>query len=61
MTRQEERADRKMSERIPVPDVAEREREAVRRTVQRNARGNIQLAQGKFITPKDKDLDNLSP
>lgn len=61
MTRQEDRADRTMSERIPVPDVAEREREAVRRTVQRNARGNIQLAQGKFITPKDKDLDNLSP
>ena len=61
MTRQKDRADRTMSERIPVPDVAEREREAVRRTVQRNARGNIQLAQGKFITPKDKDLDNLSP
>ena len=61
MTKQKDRTDRKMSARIPVPDVAEREREAVRRTVQRNARGNIQLAQGKFITPKDKDLDNLSP
>lgn len=61
MTRQKDRSDRKMSERIPVPDAAEREREAVRRAVQRNARGNIQLAQGRFITPKDKDLDNLSP
>ena len=61
MTKQKDRTERKMSARIPVPDVAEREREAVRRTVQRNARGNIQLAQGKFTTPKDKDLDNLSP
>lgn len=61
MTRQTDRANRKMTARIPVPDVAEREREAVRRAVQRNARGNIQLAQGRFITPKDKDLGKLSP
>ena len=61
MTGQGDKADRKMSAPIPVPDMAEREREAVRRAVQRNARGNIQLAQGKFITPEDKDLGNLSP
>ena len=61
MTKRKDRADRRLSARIPVPDAAKREREAVRRVVQRNARGNIQLAQGKFVTPKDKELDNLSP
>lgn len=60
MTEQTDRAQREMSARIPEVDVAERERAAVRRAVQRNARGNFQLAQGRFITPKDKDLDNLS-
>lgn len=61
MTEQTDRAEQEMSERVLVADVAERERAAVRRAVQRNARGNFQLAQGRFITPKDKDLDNLSP
>ena len=46
---------------IPVPDAAKGEREALRRTVQRNARGNVQLARGDFLTPKDKDLSNLKP
>ena len=61
MTERKDRAEREMSARIlvaDVADVAEREREAIRRAVQRNARGNIQLAQGRFITAKDQD--NLS-
>ena len=46
---------------IPMPDAAASEREALRRTVRRNARGNIQLARGDMLTPKDKDLSNLKP
>lgn len=46
---------------IPMPDPAKGERETLRRTAQRNARGNVQLARGDFLTPKDKDLSNLKP
>ena len=50
-----------IGKKIPIPDTDQRKRESVRRAVQRNASGNTQLAHGKFITPKDKDLDNLAP
>ena len=54
------RSDDLIGGQIPVPDAAQRERESVRRAVQRNASGNTQLAHGKFITPRDKDLRNLA-
>lgn len=56
-----ERTDQTRPETIPVPDAEQRKREAIRDTVKRGARGNVQLAHGKFVTPKDKSLDNLRP
>lgn len=48
--------DRAKPKTIPVPDAEKRKRAAIRDTVTRGARGNVQLAHGKFVTPKDKSL-----
>ena len=48
--------DRTTPTSIPLPDSEERRREAVRDTVKRGARGNVQLAHGRFVTPRDKSL-----
>ena len=54
-----ETKDRTKPTAIPVPDAEQRRREAVRDTVKRGARGNVQLAHGRFVTPKDKSLTNV--
>lgn len=51
-----ETKDRTEPRTIPVPDAEQRKRAAIRDTVTRGARGNVQLAHGKFVTPKDKSL-----
>ena len=51
--------DRTKPETIPVPDAEQRRREAVRETVKRGARGNVQLAHGRFVTPNDKSLTDV--
>ena len=42
------------------PNPEERRREAAKRAVMRGARGSIQIANGRFVTPKDKSLDKLN-
>ena len=44
---------------IPVPDAEQRKRDAIRDAVKRGARGNVQLAHGRFVTPKDKSLTDV--
>jgi len=36
-----------------------RRREAIERTVRRNASGSVQASAGKFVTPQDKSLSKL--
>ena len=52
-----EETDQHKLRRIPVPNAEQRRREAIRDTVKRGARGNLQLSLGKFVTPKDKSFD----
>ena len=54
-----EKTDQAKLHTIPIPDVEQRKRKAIRDAVKRGARGNVQLSQGKFVTPKDKSLDNI--
>lgn len=54
-----ETKDRTKPKAIPVPDAEQRKREAVRDTVKRGARGNVQLAHGRFVTAKDKSLTDV--
>ena len=54
-----ETKDRTKPKTIPVPDAEQRKREAVTDTVKRGARGNVQLAHGRFVTPKDKSLTDV--
>ncbi len=49
----------KKSDSHTIPNAAKRRREAVTRTVTRSATGSVQLASGRFVTPKDKSLDKL--
>lgn len=55
----EQRPSEKISKPIPVPDEAKGRRDAIRETVKRYARGNVQLARGDFLLPEDKDLSTL--
>lgn len=49
----------KRNDHPTIPNAAKRRREAVTRTVARGASGSVQLARGRFVTPKDKDLNKL--
>ncbi len=49
----------KKAKTVSVPDAAKTRRESVKRTVTRSARGSVQLARGRFVTPEDKSLDKL--
>ena len=46
--------------RATLPDAAVRRRDAIIKTVQRNASGSLQLASGKFVTRQDKSLSKLA-
>ena len=55
-----ESKNRSKLDTIQVPDAEVRKREAIRDTVKRGARGNVQLTHGRFVTPKDKSLDTIN-
>ncbi len=51
--------DPKRKDKPPPRKPSEIHRDAVKETVKRNARGNIQLTQGEIVLPADKSLAKL--
>ena len=57
MMKLQQRTKAKAEESLPTAN--QRNREAVERTIKRSTGGNVQIAHGKVVTPKDKSLGKL--